>query len=146
MHPIYHPPPAPFAPPPWPHLLYDPAAIAGQVLAAADKALTALILFGLWVGLAAGLGLALAALLHRYGPGMASRDAILTAAVLLTAGYAINSIPFWRGFPSVVALVTAMLVAAKRLSPASPASASRVQAFWARHLVACSPGRREASS
>jgi hypothetical protein len=145
MHPIIHYPPPyvppPVAPPaqpaPFPpgHLIYDPAALFGQLLAVAGNALTTLILLCVWVGLAAGLGLVLAALLHRYaGPGMTGRDAALTAAVLLAAGYVINGIPFWQGWPSVVTLVTTIVLAAMHLSPASHAP-GRIQAFWVRRLV-----------
>jgi hypothetical protein len=139
MHIPLVPPPAPF--PPQPHLIYDPVTVLGFVMRVTSNAFLALTLLCLWVGLAAGLGLALAAVLHRYaGPTMTGRDAILTAAVLLTAGYVINSIPFWQGFPSVVFLVATCLLVAIRLSPVSPAAPGRVQSFWAGVLVPYSRG------
>jgi hypothetical protein len=153
---VHHPPSAPFAPPPWPwapaqpapfppaHLIYDPATLVGQVLTVAGNAFTALILLCMWVGLAAVIGLALAAFLHRYAGGMTGREAALTATVLLTAGYVINGITFWQRWPSVTALVTAMVLAAMRLSPATPGR-GRVQGFWAGRLLAYSPGRRPSS-
>jgi hypothetical protein len=55
----------------------------------------------------------------------------------------INGLPFWQGWPSVVALVTAITFAMMRLSPVDADALSRIQGFWAGRLLAISPGRRQ---